>query len=88
MMLTCRSELDIADEDHLIVFLGEGLPEQFARLGVQTGKKLGVHARDAGRRLLQPLAVRIFADGQQKLADGCLDARGVNPVRRYAVTSG
>ena len=41
---------------------------------VQPAADLGVHAGDARRRLAQPLAVGVLADGQQDLADGPAEA--------------
>ena len=48
------AKLDVLDQDHLVVLLGERLLQVLARVGVQAGEHLGVHAGDAGRRLGRP----------------------------------
>src|SRR5438128_2082997 len=85
MVFADRLKADVLDKDHLIVFLREGLAEQLARIPVQAGEDLGIHARDARRRLAQPLTLRVFADSQENLAyrgldAGMIDSRGARPV--------
>ena len=48
------------------------------RVVLQAGHQLAVRAGDAVGRLEQPLAVRVFADGEQDLAHGPLDPRHVH----------
>ena len=75
-------ELDVLDQHHLVVLLGERLLQVNGRVGVQPAEDLGVHAGDAVGRFEQPFAVRVFADGREDLAHGLadsllIDTRGV-----------
>ena len=62
-------EPDVLDQDHLIVFLREQLVEVNARILLQALEDLGVHPGDALGRLTQSLAIGIFTDRQQDLAN-------------------
>ena len=73
-MLAHAVEADVADQHHLVVLLGEEFAEVDARVVVQAGEQLGVHAGDAGRRFAQTFAIGVFADGGENFADGALDA--------------
>ena len=85
MVLAEGGEADVLDEDHFVVLLGEGLAQDFAGVAAEAGREVGVHAGDAGRRLLQALAVGVFADGQEDLADGRLDALVIHVAAGGAV---
>ena len=73
VVLAHAVEADIADEHHLIVFLGEEFSQVEPRVVVQAAEKLGVHAGDAGRRFAETFAIRVFADGGEDFAHGPLD---------------
>jgi hypothetical protein len=48
------------------------------RILFEPAEHLGVHSCHAGRRFQEPLAVGIFADADQNLANGALDARQID----------
>jgi hypothetical protein len=62
-------EADIANDDHLIVFLGENLSQMGSRIFVKSLEDLSVHPRDPIRRFEEAFAIGIFADRDQDLAD-------------------
>src|SRR5919107_315871 len=75
VMLAERGEGDIAQHDHLLVPLVEGRLEVLFWVLAQPSEELRVRFGDAMWRALQAFSIRIFADGEQDLAHGRLDAR-------------
>jgi hypothetical protein len=82
-------EFDVAQQHDLVVAFGEDGLEVAPGVDVQARHQLAVGAGDAVGGLDEPLAVGVFAHGQQDLADGPLDARdvdlGVGQVARERV---
>jgi hypothetical protein len=70
------------------VVLVEGLVEYGVGVGVQPGEDLGVRAGDPGGRLAQPVAVGVFPDREEQLADRGLGARPVQLGDRATVGQG
>ena len=82
-------ERDVADHHHLVVVRLEGDGEVLGGVFVQARADLGVHAGDPLRRVQQPVAVGVLADGLEDLAHGLLDAREVHRrVDGWAVSAG
>ena len=75
VVLAGAVDLDVLDQHELVVADVERRGEGVLRTFVQPGEDLGVSAGDAGRRLLQTLALGVLAHGEQELAD-----RGLRPV--------
>ena len=70
MMLAHRREGNIADNDHfLVIGLVELLQKMACGIFVHAREHLGASARDTRGRFEKPLAVRIFANGDEELAD-------------------
>ena len=78
VVLARAVELDVADDDELVVVDLEGRAEHVLGRHVEAGEDLGVGARDACRRVEQPLAIRVLADGQQQLPHGSRSPRLVD----------
>ena len=81
VVLAHALEADIADQDHFVVALGEKLLQMPAGIKVQAREELGIHAGHPGRCFLKPLAIGIFANGHQNLADGTFDPGMVDLAR-------
>jgi hypothetical protein len=79
MVLTGAEHRDVLDEDQLLVMLVEGLLQHGVRIGIEAGENLLVGPGDSGRRVAEPVAVRVLADRDQQLAYGCF---GTGPVHR------
>ena len=71
-------KLDVAQQHDLVVAFREDRLEVTAWVDVQAGHQLAVGAGDAVGGFEQPFAVGVFADGEQDLADGPLDAEDVD----------
>ena len=87
VMLAGGIERDLLDDHHLVVILVEHGVQDALGLGVEPGEHLAVGARDAGRRVLQALSIRVFADRVEQLADrglGALLVEGPDARRRVA----
>ena len=65
-------------QDDLVVVGVEDGGEHVLGALPQPGELLGVHPRDPGRRVDEPVPVRVLADGEQYLADRPLDPRLVD----------
>ena len=83
VVLAKADEPDVFDQHHLVVFLREQLFEMAAGILMQALEDLGIHPGDAVGRLAQPLAVGVFAHGQQDLSDRPANrSRSIVAVRR------
>ena len=84
-MLAGRVQRDVPHNDELFVVDREGRRQDLSGVLAQPGKEFGIRSRDAGRGLLQTLAVRILANGDQQLPNRGLGPRRVDrwmgPVR-------
>ena len=69
MMLAETGEHDVLLQDHLFMVHLERLAQERPRVGVQAAEDIGIEPGDAGRRVAQALAIGIFANGEQQLAD-------------------
>ena len=76
-------EGDVAEDDQLVVTLGEGGREMLGRIFPQAAEQLGVHLGDAFGGLTQPLAVGVFADGAENVSDSSFDTLKVHARRPY-----
>src|SRR5512132_3762510 len=82
MMLTDRIQLDVLDEHHLVMTEVEGGGEDFLRALPKACEHLMEGPRDALRCPAQALAVGVFAEGDEQLADGRLRSLAVvRPAR-------
>ena len=71
VMLAERVELDVLDEDHLVVILGEDGTVQDIRHGlVGAGRQEGEGLGHALRGLQEAFPARVLADGMQNTRDG------------------
>ncbi len=71
-------ELDVADKHDFVVIFCENPLEMDARVGVQAGENLGIHACHTGRSLQKTFSVWVFADSDQDLSNGSLDALSIH----------
>jgi hypothetical protein len=78
VVLAHGHDLDVPHEDELLVVGLERREQHLGRVDPQAGEQLRVGAGDPGRGLAQAVAVGVFADGDQDLADGGLDALEVD----------
>jgi hypothetical protein len=78
MVFANGMEIDVAEENDLIVSLGEDGTEMGAGIFAEAGEKLGVGAGDAGGGLGETFAVGVFADGQEDFTNRALDARVID----------
>jgi len=76
VMLAHGEERNIAQDDHLRMAFLKSNFEEFGGVDAKTAEDFGISVGDAARGIPQPLAVGIFADGEEHLADG-----GFNPGR-------
>ena len=74
-------ERDVAHQHHLVVVGLERDDEMTGGIVGETGADLGVHLRDARRRAHEAVAVGVFADRDEDLAHGLLDAAAVDRAR-------
>jgi len=72
-VLAQRVHRDVAHHDHLVVVGLERRADVAVGVVVNPGADLRVHAGDAGRRLLEAVAVRVLADGLEDLPHRLLD---------------
>ncbi len=80
VMLAEADEPNVFHEQDLIILLCEQCFKMPARITVQPVEDLGIHARDAIRSLLEPLALRVFTHRQQDFAD-----RAANSIQIHRV---
>ena len=78
MVLAHAAKADIADEHDFVILLGKKLLRMLPRVLPEPAEHLGIHPRDAGRRLDQTFPVRVLADRRQDLPHGPLDPRQIN----------
>ena len=78
MVLAVRVQRDVAHHDHLVVIGFEGDREVAGGILVQAARDLAVHLRDARRCAREPVAIGVFTDGEQQLADRLLDPGDVD----------
>ena len=72
-MLADAVNRDIPYKDELIVVRLKGGDEVLARVLVEPGENLGVHARNACRRCPEPFAFGVLSYSQEDLPDGGFD---------------
>ena len=77
MMFTNAVKLDSRNGDDLIAGLGEGALKMRRRILAQASEDLAIGPCHALRSFTQAFAVRVFADGQQDLANGSFDPRPI-----------
>ncbi len=82
VMLAHREEGHVAQDHHLVVALFEPNLQQALRLDGQAAKDLFIRLRDSPRRLGEPFAIGVLADGQQQLASGFANAVLIDRARR------
>ena len=70
VVLADRIQRDVAHEHQLVVAARVKKLEVLLRVRLQPRENLRIHARNAGGRLLQPLALRVLADRKQDLPHG------------------
>ncbi len=78
MVFAHTVERDIPDKDQFVVLLCEDAFQVPSGIEVQAHKEFGVHPGDTGRCFEQSLAIRIFTDGGQDLANGAFHARQID----------
>ena len=78
VVLADAVEGDVAQDHHLLVADVELHLEQALGIDAESLEEFAVHAGDARRRLGEALAVGVFADGEDHLAEGALDARFID----------
>jgi hypothetical protein len=83
VVLAHRPELDVADHDHLVVADVEGRGQHVLGRHPHPAGDLGVHPRDPGGGVEQPVALGVLADRREQLSHGRFRARLVE--RRYVL---
>lgn len=74
VMLAHAVELDVPNQHDFIIILSENTLEMDARVGVQAGEYLRIHAGDPRGRFEQTLSVGVFSNGDQDFTHGVLDS--------------
>ena len=77
MVLAERGEADVTDQHHLVVTLVEDRRQDVAGTLLESFEGFTVGPGDARGGVAKALALGIFPDGDEKLADGCLRPLGV-----------
>jgi sirohydrochlorin cobaltochelatase len=82
VMFAHAGELDVADQDEIIAVRAvfEHAPEMPSGVFMQTPKQFRVGPRDAVRRIAKSVSIGIFADSEQDLTHGVLDAKQIEPL--------
>ena len=73
-----RGERDVADHDHFIVTGLKRGAQVRAGVGLDAFEELDVHIGHPARSLQESVAIDVFANRDQQLADGRLDAITIN----------
>ena len=74
VVLTQGGEGDIADHHHFVVTGLKRGAQMGTGVGLNTFEELDIHVGDSARSFEQTVAIDIFANRDEQLADGCLDS--------------
>jgi hypothetical protein len=80
VVLTQAEHLDVADQHELVVVGLEARLHDRRRVHAQAGEELRVRPRHPGRRLAQPVAIGVLAEGDEDLPYRRLDPLEVNGI--------
>ena len=78
MMLAKAGKDNVLLQDHFLVIDLERLSQECSRIDMESREDLGKQPADSRRGVAEPIAVRVFADGQQELANRNSHARLVH----------
>jgi len=83
VMLAQAVEVNVAHDDHLIVLdIEDGVVDEPHGVHVVAGGEFGVSTRDAGRRVEQPFALHVLADGREDVTHGAFNLTAAGPSGR------